>query len=106
MVPVWPRPIGQTTASLRKVAEEVWAGGGSLDVELVGQSQGDFDFNVTRCGYAEFYKEMGLPDLGFRMHCNRDHAMLGSFNSDFELSRTQTIMEGAVCCNFRYRKKT
>jgi hypothetical protein len=97
---------GQTTTSLRNVAEEVWAGGGSLDLELVGQSEGHLDFNVTRCGYAEYYKEMGLSDLGFRMHCNRDHAMLGGFNSELELSRTQTIMEGAVCCNFRYRKKS
>ena len=43
-VPVLAETYGQTTTSLRMVAEEVWAGGGSLDVELVGQSEGHFDF--------------------------------------------------------------
>jgi len=27
------------------------------------------------------------------------------FNRDVELTRTQTIMEGASCCDFRFRKK-
>jgi hypothetical protein len=60
---------------------------------------------VTRCGYAEFYKELGLSDLGFRVHCNRDHTMLVGFNGQIELSRTQTIMEGAACCDFRFCKR-
>ena len=63
------------------------------------------DFNVTRCRYAEFYKDPGLADLGFRFHCNRDHAMLLGFNKDLELSRSQTIMQGATCCDFRFRKR-
>jgi predicted ArsR family transcriptional regulator len=98
--------FGQTTASLRKVAEEIWAGGGSLDVNVLGQSDDHLDFNVTRCQYAEFYQELGLSDVGFRVHCNRDHAMVVGFNDELELSRSQTIMEGAPCCDFRFRRKT
>jgi predicted ArsR family transcriptional regulator len=101
----WAATYGQTTSSLRKVAQELWAGGGSMDVEVVGESEDHLDFNVTRCGYAEFYKELGLSDLGFRVHCNRDHAMLVGFNGQIELSRSQTIMEGATCCDFRFRKR-
>jgi predicted ArsR family transcriptional regulator len=101
----WAATYGQTTASLRKVAQELWAGGGSLDVQVVGESEDHLDFNVTRCRYAEFYKELGLSDLGFRVHCNRDHAMMAGFNSELELSRSQTIMEGATCCDFRFRKR-
>jgi len=76
-----------------------------MDVQVVGESEDHLDFNVTRCRYAEFYKELGLSDLGFRVHCNRDHAMLLGFNSDLELSRSQTIMEGATCCDFRFRRR-
>jgi predicted ArsR family transcriptional regulator len=101
----WAATYGRTTASLRKVAQELWAGGGSLDVQVVGESEDHLDFNVTRCRYAEFYKELGLSDLGFRVHCNRDHAMVVGFNSELELSRSQTIMEGATYCDFRFRKR-
>jgi hypothetical protein len=101
----WAATYGRNTASLRKLTEELWAGGGSLDVQIISESEDHLDFNVTRCRYAEFYKELGLSDLGFRMHCNRDHAMVVGFNSELELSRNQTIMEGASHCDFRFRKR-
>jgi hypothetical protein len=101
----WAAIYGQTTSSLRAVAQELWAGGGGLDVQLVGESEDHLDFNVTRCRYAEFYKELGLADLGVHVHCNRDFAMLAGFNDELELSRSQTIMEGAACCDFRFRRR-
>jgi L-2-amino-thiazoline-4-carboxylic acid hydrolase len=101
----WAAAYGQTTASLRQVAQELWAGGGSMDIDVVGESQDHLDFNVTRCRYAEFYKELGLSDLGFRIHCNRDHAMMAGFNGELDLSRSQTLMEGGTHCDFRFRKR-
>jgi predicted ArsR family transcriptional regulator len=101
----WAESYGRTTASLRTVAEELWAGGGAMDVQVISESEDHLDFNVTRCQYAEFYKELGLSDIGYRVHCNRDHAMVVGFNGELELSRSQTILEGAACCDFRFRKK-
>jgi predicted ArsR family transcriptional regulator len=101
----WAATYGRTTASMRRVAQELWAGGGGMDVQVIGESEDHLDFNVTRCGYAEFYKELGLADLGVRIHCNRDHAMVAGLNSELELSRRQTIMAGATCCDFRFRKR-
>ncbi|WP_035683812.1 L-2-amino-thiazoline-4-carboxylic acid hydrolase [Bradyrhizobium sp. Cp5.3] len=101
----WAATYGKTTASLRTVAQELWAGGGGMDVEVVGESDDHLDFNVTRCQYAAFYQELGLADLGVRVHCNRDHAMVAGFNNELELSRSQTIMEGGACCDFRFRKR-
>lgn len=101
----WAAIYGRTTASLRRVAQELWAGGGSMEIKIVSESDDHLDFNVTRCRYAEFYKELGLSDLGFRVHCNRDHAMVVGFNSELELSRSNTLMEGAACCDFRFRKR-
>lgn len=101
----WADTYGSNIAALRKVADEVWAGGGSLEVEIVDQGADHLDFNVTRCRYAEFFKEMGLADLGYLVHCNRDHAMIDGFNRDLELARTQTIMQGASYCDFRFRAK-
>jgi predicted ArsR family transcriptional regulator len=101
----WAETYGRTTASLRTVAQELWAGGGGMDVQVISESDDHLDFNVTRCQYAEFYKELGLSDIGYRVHCNRDHAMVVGFNGELELSRSRTIMEGAACCDFRFRKK-
>jgi predicted ArsR family transcriptional regulator len=101
----WAETYGRTTASLRTLAQELWAGGGAMDVQVISESNDHLDFNVTRCQYAEFYEELRLADIGYRVHCNRDHAMVVGFNGELELSRSQTIMEGAACCDFRFRKK-
>jgi predicted ArsR family transcriptional regulator len=101
----WAKAFGRTTASMRRVAEDVWAGGGGMDVHVVGENDDHLDFDVTRCGYAEFYRQLGLADLGYRIHCSRDHAMVAGFSDDLELSRSQTIMQGAACCDFRFRRK-
>ena len=98
--------FGDGMAGLRRIVEEVWGGpGGGIDIQLLAASDVRLDFNVTRCGYAELYKQWGLSDLGFRLQCSRDHAMLLGFNDDIELERSQTIMQGGACCDFRFRKK-
>ena len=102
----WAESYGRSVTSLKRVAEDVWAGGGSLNLQVIGESDKHLDFNVTRCAYAEFYQALGLADFGYRIHCNRDHAMVAGFNENIELSRSQTLMQGAPCCDFRYRNKS
>ena len=101
----WAESFGRDIAGLREVAERVWAGGGAQDIQMIEQTNDRLDFNVTRCGYAAFYKELGLHDLGSQIHCSRDHAMVAGFNDGIELHRSQTIMEGGRCCDFRYRRR-
>ncbi|PYN94657.1 MAG: hypothetical protein DMD91_27360 [Candidatus Rokuibacteriota bacterium] len=36
--------------------------------------------------------------------CSSDFAMAEGFGSNIELARTQTIMQGASYCDFRYRR--
>jgi predicted ArsR family transcriptional regulator len=102
----WAETFGTSVAGLRKVAEDVWAGGGSLEVDVTAETADRLEFNVTRCRYAEFYQELGLADLGALIHCSRDHAMIAGFNDDLELERTQTLMGGASHCDFRFRRKS
>jgi len=102
----WAETYGQGMEALKRVAEDVWAGGGGMDLQIKGQSEQYLDFDVTRCAYAEFYQALGLADVGYRIHCNRDHAMVTGFNEKLELSRSQTIMQGAAHCDFRYRRKS
>ena len=100
----WATTYGQGIGSLRRIVDELWAAGGGMEVQVLDQSDQEFAFNVKRCGYAEFYKDLGLADIGYEVHCKRDHAMLTGFDDGLELSRSQTLMEGASCCDFRFRR--
>lgn len=82
-----------------------WTKEDALRVETLEMSAEKMDFNVTRCRYAEMYREMGLGDIGHLLSCNRDGDFCIGFNPDIELTRTQTIMKGASHCDFRYRMK-
>lgn len=100
----WAQQFGDDLAAMEKVSG-VWARGGALEIRPFRRSAEKLDFNVTRCRYAEFYKELGLPELGYLFHCNRDFAMAEGFSRGITLTRTQTIMEGASHCDFRFRRK-
>jgi L-2-amino-thiazoline-4-carboxylic acid hydrolase len=80
-----------------------WTADDALRTEVLDQSAEAFSYNVTRCRYAEMYRELGIPELGAILSCNRDAALIEGFNPDVELTRTQTLMGGASHCDFRYR---
>jgi len=101
----WAGQFGGDLAAMDRVSG-VWAAGGSLGIEPVAKSDEKLDFNVTRCQYAEFFKALGLPELGALFHCSRDFAMVEGFNPALTLKRTQTIMEGATHCDFRFARKS
>jgi hypothetical protein len=80
-----------------------WCENGALEIEILEQTPEKLSFNVTRCRYAEMYRALGLADLGGSLSCQRDYALAQGFNSAIQLERTQTIMEGASHCDFRFR---
>lgn len=84
-------------------AKDPWVKGDALQVEVLEATDTTYNFNVTRCRYAEMYRALGIPELGSVLSCGRDYALGGGFNPRLTLTRTQTIMEGAPFCDFRYR---
>lgn len=92
--------LGKTVAS----AFLTYARDDALSLDILEQSKDAFEFNVTRCRYAEFYKQLGEPELGFLLVCTADYAVADGFDPDVKLTRTQTIMQGAPHCDFRYRR--
>ncbi len=83
-----------------------WRKGNALEIEILEQNEERYDFNVTRCRYAEMYHSLGLGKLGAVLSCNRDYSLVEGFNSEIKLVREQTIMQGAPCCTFRYARHT
>lgn len=92
--------IGKAIAS----AFSTYAGDDALDYEVIEQSEDAFAFDVTRCRYAEFYKALGEPELGFLLICSADFDTVQGFDADIKLTRSQTIMQGASHCDFRYKR--
>lgn len=78
--------------------------GGDVDFETLRQTPEHFDFNVTGCRYADFFRQLGEPELGALLLCEADlHVTEVIGNPDVKLERTQTIMKGAKYCDFRWR---
>ena len=82
---------------------DMYAAGDALDYEVLASDDERFDLNVTRCGYAAMMEALGARDLGPLLICGHDFAM--AERAGLELTRTQTCMEGASHCDFRYRKR-
>lgn len=95
------RNLGEIMAS----AFATFARGDALDYRVRAQSPDAFDIDVTGCRYAEFYAELGEPELGFLLVCSADFSMAEGFGADIRLTRTQTIMQGASHCDFRYQRQ-
>ena len=82
-----------------------FAKGDALDYSVRTQSQDVYEVDVTGCRYAKFYKELGEPELGFLLVCSQDFTFAEGLSPDIKLTRTQTIMQGASHCDFRYRRQ-
>jgi hypothetical protein len=91
--------------SLKELRESLvhWTRGGALEIDVVEEKDGILAFNVSRCRYAEMYRDLGIARLGPILSCARDFALIEGFNPQIRLTRTQTLMEGAPRCDFRYR---
>ena len=81
---------------------EFWTKDDALQMDILEHNDTVFNFNVTRCRYAELYDNLGIRELGSALSCARDFALIEGFNPEVSLKRTQTIMEGAPYCDFRY----
>ena len=81
----------------------LWEKDNALDVKVIDADDQQYNYNVTRCRYAEMYHEMGLGEIGHLLSCARDEKFIVGYAPDVELTRTTTIMQGGKCCDFRYR---
>ena len=96
----------QEAISPNKKISTLWkmfADGDALDYDVVDDSLKEFNLDIKRCGYAEFFKKLGEPELGFLFCCSSDVPMTEGFGGKVKLEVKQTIMQGAPHCQFRYQ---
>jgi hypothetical protein len=92
--------IGDNLAS----AFSAFANGDAIYYNVRVQSEDACEIDVTGCRYAQFFKELGEPELGFLLVCSMDFAFAAGFDPGTGFTRTQTIMQGASHCDFRYAR--
>jgi hypothetical protein len=72
----------------------------ALTMDLKRLDANHIDFDVTSCKYADFWRSLDEPELGFLLMCSADFAVDGAVDP-IHLERTQTRMQGAAHCDFR-----
>src|SRR6185369_2338484 len=93
------------TARLQWAAKlfKMFAAGDALDYEVSSPRPDTVELNVAGRRYAKFYQEIGAPELGFLLTCSADFTYVEGFGGDVQVTRTQTIMQGADHCDFRFK---
>jgi len=90
--------MAMNTANMPRIAD-------AIDVDFLKHDAEVMEFNVTGCRYADFFRALGEPELGGLLLCDADVYVAEVGGPDLEFRRTQTIMQGAKYCDFRYRMK-
>jgi hypothetical protein len=93
---------GKTSLQTFIDRQEAWTRGGALERDVIEESPTRYRFNVTRCKYAEMYRDMGLGEIGHLLSCQRDGTFCEGYDKRINFKRTQTIMQGASHCDFEY----
>jgi hypothetical protein len=74
-----------------------------VEFEIRRQDEEALDIDVTRCRFAEFFRALGEPELGALLICETDIDIASAGEGEVSLDRTQTLMQGAPSCTFRYK---
>ena len=71
---------------------------GSHRWQRVSDDPDHIGYHFTRCLWAEIYRELGEPDLGFIL-CAGDEPAVKAYNPGLGFERTKTLMEGDDLCD-------
>jgi fumarate reductase iron-sulfur subunit len=108
----WARSIGkmlreipaQTPLAKLKIAIEGLDAAGMQQTEFLTATDTQLDYNVRRCRAAEFYRSLGLEDLGYLLVCKLDESVMPALDAKIAFVREQTLMQGAAYCTFRFSR--
>ena len=74
--------------------------------EVVERTDNAYATNITSCAFAEYFRTIGEPEIGALLTCGVDFAVNDKTRPDWEFTRSQTLMQGAAFCDFRWRRRT
>jgi len=74
-----------------------------VESRLVEDTERSLAIDMTACEFAKYFRSIGEPEIGALMTCGVDFAVNAKLRPSWELTRTQTQMQGAPFCDFRWR---
>lgn len=74
-----------------------------VTVDMQRRDKEAVEFDVTSCRFADFFRSLNEPELGTLLVCQTDIDIAAAGGSDVIFSRSQTLMQGAPSCTFRYK---
>jgi hypothetical protein len=111
----WSRSVIQKRAAeIQGSPQEKWKSltaaalpriGQDITLEWIRHDHQEIRFNVIGCRYADFFRELGEPQLGTILVCESDLHIAEVGALEVQFARTQTLMEGATHCDFHYLLK-
>lgn len=75
-----------------------------IEHEIVENTPDSYGHNVTGCAFAAYFRSIGEPEIGALMTCGVDFAAEARMRPGWAFSRTQTLMQGAPHCDFRWQR--
>lgn len=74
-----------------------------VESEVVENTEHSLAINMTACEFAKYFRSIGEPEIGALMTCGVDFAVNAKLRPSWDFTRTQTQMQGAPFCDFRWR---
>ena len=76
-----------------------------VESEVVEHTADSFGRDFKACAFADHFREIGESEIGALLTCGVDFETERRVRPGWEFRRTQTRMQGAPFCDFRWRKK-
>jgi predicted ArsR family transcriptional regulator len=73
------------------------------EYEVIRKDRRALEVKVTKCAHAENFKRFNATDVGMRMICMGDYAVVEGFNPRMKFTRPKTLMAGDDCCHFMFK---
>jgi len=83
--------------------EEVGAFSYPVESEIVENTDHSLAIDMTACEFAKYFRSIAEPEIGALMTCGVDFAVNAKLRPSWDFARTQTQMQGAPFCDFRWR---
>ena len=74
-----------------------------VEARVVADDAETYSLDMTSCQFADYFRAIGEPEIGALLTCDVDFAVQREIRPDWELTRTQTQMQGASHCDFRWK---
>lgn len=70
------------------------------DYDVIEKNRDRLEVKVESCKHAETFKKFNAADIGRRMICAGDRAVVEGFNTEINFERPEVLMDGDDSCHF------